>query len=145
MATNMFKKYTESKVEEWVVPTNTQSGTLVIEATSNRVGVTLTGSGDATRSETLADGTVLSGIKAGGVGNKPLGASVATDGSWLFPVAGAVAGETVSGTGTAKGTAVYRITASGDLTLTEGTNVLVGRIDDCNIVGTRAAIQIGLS
>lgn len=146
MATNMFRKYSEDRTEEWLVPTNTKSGTLVLEAASGRVGVTLTGSGDATTSEALPNGMTLSGIPAGGVGNKSLGATVAVDGSWLFPVAGVTAGETVQGTGTAKGTKVYRVAATGALTLTVGTapvNDTVGRIDDCNIVGTRAAILIG--
>jgi hypothetical protein len=144
MATNMYRKYTEAKTEEWVVPAGTLSGTVVIEPVSARVGVTLTGRGDVTRSETLPDGTVLSGIPAGGIGNKPTAATVAVDGSFLFPVAGVTAGETVAGTGTAKGTPVYRVTANGTLSLTNTAATYVGRIDDCNIVGTRAAVLIGV-
>lgn len=146
MAENMFRKYTERATEEWLVASNTKSGTLVIEETSGRVGVTLTGSGDATKSRTNADGTVTSGIKDNGIGNKPLGAEVAVDGSWLFDVEGVTAGETIQGTGTAKGTEVFRDDATGELTITgdELTNTPVARIDDCNIVGTRAAITIGL-
>lgn len=146
MTTNMFRKYTEAKTEEWAVPTDTKSGTLVLQDNSGRVGVTLTGSGDATKSQTLPNGQTLSGIPDGGIGNKPLGATVAVDGSWLFDVTGAAAGETVSGTGTAAGTKVYRVASTGALTLTAGSapaNALVGFVDDCNIVGTRAAILIG--
>ena len=144
MATNMFKKYTESLVREWVVPVGTASGTLVQHAVSNRIGVTITGRGDLTKSQTNPDGTVLSGIPADGIGNKDTAATVAVDGSWLFPIATVVNGETVAGAGTPAGTAVYRIIASGLLTLVVGTNVYVGRIDDGNIVGGIAPVQIGI-
>jgi len=145
MATNMFKKFTESLNREWDVPVGTLSGALVVEAGSLRVGVTVTGRGDSTTSKTLADGTVLSGIPAGGVGNRPTGAVVAVDGSWLFPVATVANGATsVNGTGTKKGVPVYRITATGLLTLVATGNTFVGRIDDGTIVGGVAPIQIGI-
>jgi len=49
MATNMYKKYTESLTREWVVPSGTQAGTVVLHANSNQVGITLTARGDSTR------------------------------------------------------------------------------------------------
>lgn len=146
MATNMFKKYTESLVREWDVPAGPLSGTVVIEANSNRVGITITGRGDATKSVTLPDGTVLSGIPAGGIGNRPTGATVAVDGSWLLPVATVVNGSTAQGgAGTKKGVAVYRVTADGTYSLVSTGGVLIGRIDDGTIVGGVAPVQIGIS
>lgn len=145
MATNMFKKYSENLVREWDVPAGTASGTLVIHAVSNRVGVTLTGRGDTTKSQTLADGTVLSNIPAGGIGVRSTGATVAVDGSWLFPIATVANGSTaVGGTGTPAGTPVYRISASGLLTLVATGNTYVGRVDDSTIKNGIAPIQIGI-
>lgn len=144
MATNMFKKYTEAKTREWAVPVGTQSGALVINGASGQVGVTLTARGDSTRSHTLPDGTVLTGVRNGGVGNKAGGAVVAVDGSWLYPVQGVTNGETgPGGAGTDTGTPVYRIAASGALTLTATGNTFVGSIDDGNIVNGTAPVLIG--
>lgn len=146
MAKNMFKKYTENLVREWDVPVGTASGAIVVDEVSGRVGVTITGRGDLTRSEELPNGQTLSGIPAGGVGNRPTGATVAVDGSWLFPVAGIANGSTaVGGTGTRAGTEVFLIVATKALTLVEGDNVSVGRIDDGTIVGGTAPIQIGIA
>lgn len=144
MATNMHKKYTESKTREWIVPAGTRSGDLVVNAQSGQVGVALTDRGGSTKSVTLPDGTTLSGIPSGGVGNKVGGAVVAVDGSWRFAVAGVTNGETgAGGAGTDEGTEVYRIAASGALTLTATGNTYVGVIDDGNIVGGVAPILIG--
>jgi hypothetical protein len=144
MAENMFRKYTEAKTEEWVVAAGTKSGTLVLHTVdTDRVGVTLTGRGDVTKSQVNPDGTILSGIPDGGIGNKPTAATVAVDGSFLFPVAGVTAGETVAGTGTPQGTSVYR-EADGDLVLVGTNNTYVGKVDDGNIVGTRTPILIGV-
>jgi hypothetical protein len=142
MATNLYKKYTESLTEEWVVPTGTGSGVLVINAQSSRPGVTLTARGDHTRSYTLPGGEVISGIQDGGVGNKNTAAVVAVDGAWLFPVTGAVAGETVAGAGTPQGTKVYR-TSGGTLTLTATGNALIGEVADGRIIGTTTPIWVG--
>ena len=150
MATNMFKKYTESLTREWEVPVGTVSGDLVEHAISGQVGVALTSRGDATRSQTLPGGLTLSGIPTGGVSNKPTGATVAVDGSWLFAVTGVTDGETVSGPGTDQGTRVYRA-ADGTLTLNAleadavTATTYVGIIDDGNIVGGVAPIQIGVT
>src|SRR5690554_2280990 len=105
MATNMFKKYTEGKTREWEVGANVPGGTLVVNAESGEVGVTIAASGGSTRVQTLANGATLSTPDAGGVGYRENCAVVARDGSWLFEVATATDGETVDGTGTAQGTA----------------------------------------
>ena len=144
MATNMFKKYTEAKTREWVVASGTLSGALVIQANSGRVGVTLTARGDSTKSQTLPDGTTISGINIGGVGNKPNTATVAVDGSWLFAVAGVTNGDTTGAeaVATPAGTKVYR-TSAGALNLTVTGNTLIGYVDDGFIVGGVVPILIG--
>lgn len=148
MATNMHRKYTESKVEEWAVPAGTVSGDLVRHAVTGKAGVALTGRGDSVKDVPLPSGQTLSGVPNGGLFNKPTTSVVATDGSFRFEVEGVTAGETVAGTGTPQGTPVY-VTEAGVKTLTEGDEdaptTLIGRVDDCNIVGTRVAIQIGVS
>lgn len=143
MATNMFKKYTEGHTREWVVPVGTQSGALVLQAVSGRVGVTLTARGDAVRTRTLADGSILTNISTSGVGNKPTTAVVATDGSWLFPVATVVNGDSTAGAGTPAGTQVFRVTATGALSLSNVAATLVGTIDDGFIIAGVAPVLIG--
>ena len=149
MAKNMYKKYTESLTREWAVPSGTQSGALIVNANSGEVGVTITARGDSTVSRTLPDGTTLSGIKNGGVGNRAGGAVVAVDGSWLFGVAGVTDGDTgAGGAGTDEGTKVYRATDE-SLTLAAddgaGTNyTFVGVIDDGFIVDGVAPVKIGV-
>lgn len=144
MTTRMYKKYTESKTREWIVPEGTQAGTLVINAQSNQVGVTLTARGDATGAAGIP-GVTGGTVPVGGVGNRPGGAVVAVDGSWLFPVAGVTNGDTgAGGAGTDEGTEVYRVAADGSLTLTATGNTFVGVIDDGVIVGGVAPIQIGV-
>lgn len=143
MATNMYKKYTESLTREWVVPTGTQAGTVVLHANSNQVGVTLTARGDSTVAAGIP-GVTGGTVPNGGVGNKPTAATVAVDGSWLLPVSGSANGETVAGTGTAAGTPVYRLTASPNtLSLTATGGVQIGVIDDGAIIGNVAPVLIG--
>ena len=144
MATNMFKKYTESKTREWAVPAGTKSGDLVVHATSGQVGVALTSRGDSTTSANIP-GVTGGTIPNGGVGNKSNSATVAVDGTWLFNLPGSTDGDTNPETGTAgtaAGTKVYR-TSAGALTLTEGSNTLVGLVDDGVIVNKVAPILIG--
>lgn len=144
MATNMYKKYTESKCREWPVAAGTQAGTVVIHPISEQVGVTLTARGDSTVTAGIP-GVTGGTVPNGGAGNKSNSATVAVDGSWLLAVATVVNGDTNPETGTAgtaAGTAVYRTTA-GALTLTEGTNTPVGVIDDGVIVGGVAPVLIG--
>lgn len=145
MATNMYKKYTESKTREWAVASGTQAGTLVLNAVSSQVGVTLTARGDATRAAGIP-GVTGGTVPNGGVGNRPGGAVVAVDGTWLFPVAGVTNGDTgAGGAGTDEGTRVYRISSNGNLTLTSSGNTLVGVIDDGVIVGGVAPVKIGVT
>lgn len=143
MSLNMYKKYTESLTREWVVPTGTQAGTVVLHANSNQVGVTLTARGDSTVAAGIP-GVTGGTVPNGGAGNKPTAATVAVDGSWLLPVAGTANGETVAGTGTAAGTTVYRLTAGPNtLSLTATGGVAIGVIDDGAIVGNVAPVLIG--
>jgi hypothetical protein len=145
VATNMYKKYTESKTREWAVPSGTQAGTLVVNAVSGQVGVTLTARGDATRAAGIP-GVTGGTIPNGGIGNRAGGAVVAVDGSWLFTVAGVTNGDTgAGGAGTDEGTRVYRIAANGNLTTTSTSNTLVGVIDDGVIVGGVAPVKIGVT
>jgi hypothetical protein len=134
MARNMFKKYTESKTREWTVPSGTLAGQVVVHATSGQVGVTLTARGDATQQVTLPTGQTIT-ENVGGAGNRPDGATVAVDGSWLIPVTGASASTT-------PGTAVYR-TSGGAINLTASGNTKIGIIDDGVIVGNVAPVLIG--
>lgn len=129
MAQNMVHKYT--KTEVWEVGTNTPPGKAV-KSTTNQPGVTLTGSGDYTKSETVGPYTV-SGIPAGGVGLKPTKATVAIDGAFRFDVAGASAS-------TAGNTVVY-LTPAGALTLTKGTgvNFVFGKVD--RFLGEQSATE----
>lgn len=144
MATNMYKKYTESLCREWPVAAGTQAGTVVIHPLSEQVGVTLTARGDSTTAANIP-GVTGGTVPNGGAGNKANSATVAVDGSWLLAVATVVNGDTNPETGSAgtpAGTQVYRTTA-GALTLTEGTNTPVGVIDDGVIVGGVAPVLIG--
>lgn len=140
MATNMYKKYTESKTREWEVPEGTQAGDVVIHAVSGQVGVALTARGDSTVSAGIP-GVTGGTVPNGGAGNKPTAATVAVDGSWLFAVDGVTDGETVAGDGTEAGTEVFEGATPQELSLT-GT-VSVGVIDDGAIVDGVAPILIG--
>lgn len=144
MATNMYKKYTEAKTREWAVPTGTQAGDLVVHEVSGQIGVALTARGDSTAPANVP-GITGGTVPNGGAGNKPTGATVAVDGSWIFTITGAVEGETVAGTGTPAGTAVYLGDTAQEVTLTGDpeTDTLVGVVDDGAIIGGRGPILIG--
>lgn len=145
MATNMFKKYTESKTREWPVAVGTQAGTVVLHPISNQVGVALTARGDSTVAAGIP-GVTGGTIPNGGAGNKANSATVAVDGSWLLTVATAVNGDTnpASGSaGTPAGTAVYRTTATGVYTLSATGGVKIGVVDDGVIVGGVVPVIIG--
>lgn len=143
MAANMYKKYTESLVREWAVPSGTKSGQVVINAQSGQVGVALVDRGDATRAANIP-GVTGGTVPSGGVGVRPGGATVAVDGSWLLTVAGVTNGDTgAGGAGTDEGTEVYRIAADGTYTTTASGNTFIGVIDDGVIVGGVAPVKIG--
>lgn len=142
MATNMIFKYTEGYERALAdatapsAPTSILSGVPVLFGT--RSAVSITASPNATRTETLPDGSSITyGI--GGVGNKAGHASFAFDGSWDLPVTGAT-------TSTKNDVPVY-ITTTGTLTLTEGTNTLFGITNyprDYVKAAGRAVVQIGV-
>lgn len=129
MTLNMVHKY--SKTEVWQVGTAVAPGTAV-KSTQNQPGVTLTGSGDYTKSSTVGPYTI-SGIPAGGVGLPSGKATVAIDGAFRFDVTGATSA-------TAGNTPVY-ITPAGVLTLTKGTavNFLFGKVD--RFIGEQSATE----
>lgn len=93
-------------------------------AASARPAVSLTASGNGTKTETNIGGGITSvTFSNGGVGNgaSPASASFAFDGTFEFAVTGAT-------TSTASEVLVY-ITSAGALTLTAGSNTLYGRTD----------------
>lgn len=116
--------------EVWPVTTEVAVGTALLNGT--RAGVAYTNSGGFTTTDTnSAKPATISGIPAGGVGLDALKASVATDGTYEFPVTGV----TVNGSvGLAyNGTPVYAVVASGrvtGLTLTASGNTLFGVINN---------------
>ncbi len=117
-------------------PTTIQPGVPV--AFDDGGAVSLTASGNATKSTTLPTGETVT-YGNGGVGNLQGAASFAFDGTWEFAVTGAT-------TTTESGVEVY-ITSTGGLTLTEGTNTHYGWTDyprDYAKVAGRAAVRIGL-
>lgn len=149
MAKNMFKKYTESLTREVEVGANVAGGSAVI--VDGRAAVTLADAGGTSKTVTSNLPGALTSVSYtdGGVGYKDKCAVVAFDGSWLFPVTGVKDGETVpnsAGT-TARGSKVYAVVASGkvtSLTLTGTGNTYFGIIDDGNVVGGVAPVQIGV-
>lgn len=99
--------------------------------------VSLTASPNATRTDTLPDGSSIT-YGVGGVGNSAGAASFAFDGTWEFAVANAT-------TTTANGVEVF-ITTAGGLTTTAGTNAHYGWTDyPVGYVKTagRAAVRVG--
>ena len=156
MATNMYKKYDESKTREWDVvasqlpaaATPVPAGTVIKHILSGQIGITLTASGAATRAAGIP-GVTGGTVANGGAGNKANGAVVAVDGTWILDVATAVAGDTTlpsgaSGRGTPSGTPVYQHNTTGVITLSSSTATRIGVIDDGVIVGTKAPVKIGV-
>lgn len=136
MSTNMVFSDIPSTRRVVVVPSGTGPGAPII-APGGEAAVTITGRGDYTSTQTLADGTVIT-INGGGVGLPANSATCAFNGSFAFPVAGASASTT-------PGTAVYRTTA-GALTLTVGTNALYGIVDFFRgeLSATDTVVKIGV-
>lgn len=116
---------TDALREIWAVTTEVAVGTALINGT--RAGVAYAPSGGSVRTDAVGFAPMtLTGIPSGGVGLDALQASVATDGSYEFPVTGAVAS-------TQNGTPVYAVVASGrvtGLTLTLTGNSLWGVINN---------------
>lgn len=147
MALNMTRKY--SKTEVWPVGSGIADGVAVLNSTvanaAPQPGVTLTGSGNYTKSTTVGPYTI-SGIPAGGIGLQANDATVAIDGAFRFPVVGASAS-------TVKNTIVYAVTTGTapnlvvtGLTLTVGSNAKFGKIDRYYGVttATEASVTIGV-
>lgn len=122
-------------------PASIQPGTPVVFGDGPAVSLTASGNATVTQTANLPAGVSSITYANGGVGNlaSPASASFAFDGSFEFAVTGAT-------TTTASGVAVY-ITASGGLTLTEGSNTLYGHTDYPNQnytkVAGRAVVKIG--
>lgn len=144
MAVNMHKKYTEGKTRQWEVPVGTRGGDYVINTESGQVGVALADAGGSSGPANIA-GVTGGTVPTGGVGYKTPGAVVAVDGTWRWTITGAANGETVLGTGTPVGTPVFQGADARTVTLTGtvGTDVLIGTIDDGNIVNGVGPVLIG--
>jgi len=117
-------KYTEEKVREWPVPAGTLKRSPVLSI-SNEPGFTLGPRSDST----VTFGPNVDGVTItqpnGLVGQTAGSASVATDGTWSYPVTGATSA-------TPKNTLVYAVVSGGavtSLTLTVGSNVKFGVVD----------------
>ena len=153
MATNMYKKYDESKTREWDVVASqlpasanpVPAGTVIKNINSGQIGITLTASGGSTRAAGIPG--VTGGTQPnGGVGNQAGTAVVAVDGSWLLSVAGVTAGATVpsAAAGTNEGTIVYQHNTTGAITLTSSTATRIGVVDDGVIIGLITPVKIGV-
>lgn len=126
MALNMTHKFTKSEV--WPVGSEVAPGSPVLSST-DQPGVTITGSGDYTATETYGPYDIT--YPAGGVGLADEDATVAVDGAFRFPVTGA-------SSATAVNTPVYFNGTS--LTLTQGeTGVLFGKVD--RFIGETSATE----
>lgn len=140
MATNAVFPYSEKKTEIWTLAATAAPGKAVVGgAAGAQPGVTLTGTGDYTKSEVVGPYTIT-GIPAGGVGLDGKQVSVATDGTWEFTVTGGL-------TSTAQNALVYFVSADGTLTLTASTNKVFGKVnypqDYAKVAGT-LPVEIGV-
>lgn len=125
---------TDSLREVWPTPVEVASGTALLSGTKS--GVAYTNSGAHTGSKTI--GPLSFGFPDGGAGLNALEVSVATDGTWMFPVTG--------GAGAAQGALVYAVVASGritSLTTTATGNTLFGRVNlPADYVATAGAVPV---
>ena len=124
MATNLVYKNDNKQNRVEVLAATHGSGEPVLSL-AGLPAVTVTGSGDYTKSETIAGVGTLSGIPAGGQGLVGKEVTLAFDGTWEFDAD--VFGGTLP-TNPAQGAKVY-ITSGGDLTMTAGSNTEFGYID----------------
>lgn len=131
---------TDALREVWPLAAEVAVGTALINGT--RAGVAYTNSGGHTLTQVVGAIT-LSGFMDGGVGLHALEVTVATDGTYEFPITGAT-------NATVNGTAVYAVVAAGlvtGLTLTVGTNTLWGVVNnpsDYNAAGAVSCVKIGV-
>lgn len=123
MATNLVYKNDNKQNRVETLSATYGPGVPVISL-SGAPAVTVTGSGDYTKSETIPGGGTISGIPAGGAGLTGKQVTLAFSGTWEFP-ASSITGVTAA---SAQGTKIF-ITSAGQLTGTEGTNVRFGSVD----------------
>ena len=125
---------TDAKREVWKLTTEVSIGTALLNGT--RAGVSYVNSGGHTRVDNFSGApAVLSNIPDGGVGLDALQVTVATDGTYEFPV---VTGVTIANSSAANalsqnGVPVYAIVTSGrvtGLTLTATANTLWGTVNN---------------
>jgi predicted RecA/RadA family phage recombinase len=125
MATNLVYRNTDSQNRVETLAATYAPGAPVVSL-GGLPAVTVTGSGDYTRSETIPGVGTLSGIPAGGVGLAGKEVTLAFDGTWEFDKD--AFGGTLPTTNIAQGNKVY-ITSGGALTNTAGSNTLFGYYD----------------
>lgn len=125
MATNLVYRNDNKQNRVEVLPDTHGSGEPVLSL-AGLPAVTVTGSGDYTRSEVIEGVGTLSGIAAGGVGLEGKEVTLAFDGTWEFDAE--AFGGTLPTTGIDQGDEVY-ITAAGQLTNTAGSNTVFGYYD----------------
>ena len=124
MATNLVYKNDNKQNRKVTLAATYGPGVPVIAKGSP--AVTVTGSGDYTKSEVIPGVGTLSGVAAGGVGLAGKEVSVAFSGTWEFPVSDITGLATVAAA--TDGGAIY-ITSANALTTTEGTNLKFGVVD----------------
>ena len=121
MATNLVYRNTDSQNRVETLAATYASGVPVLSL-GGKPAVTVTASGDHTRSEVIPGYGTLSGIADGGVGLVGKQVTLAFDGTWEFT---GITGVTTSA---AQGTVVY-ITSGGSLTGTASGNTRFGTVD----------------
>lgn len=121
MATNLVYRNTDSLNRVETLAATYASGVPVLSL-GGKPAVTVTASGDYTKSENIPGVGTLSGIPNGGVGLVGKQVTLAFDGTWEFT---GITGVTTSA---AQGTVVY-ITSGGSLTGTASGNTRFGTVD----------------
>ena len=124
MATNLVYKNDNKQNRKVTLAATYGPGVPVIAKGSP--AVTVTGSGDYTKSEVIPGVGTLSGVAAGGVGLAGKEVSVAFSGTWEFPVSDITGLASVAAAN--DGGAIY-ITSANALTTTAGTNLKFGVVD----------------
>lgn len=124
MAKNLVYKNDNKQNRVEVLAATHDSGVPVLSL-SGAPAITVTGSGDFTKSEVIPGVGTLSGVAAGGQGLVGKEVTLAFSGTWEFPE-GNIAGTTAA-TAT-QGAKIY-ITSALALTTTEGSNTFYGTVD----------------
>ena len=125
MATNLVYRNTDAYNRVETLAATYAPGVPVLSL-GGKPAVTVTASGDHTRSEVIPGVGTLSGVAAGGVGLAGPEVSVAFSGTWEFPVADITGIASVAAA--VNGETVY-ITSANALTTTAGTNLKFGTVD----------------